>query len=64
MHLIAFCVVAFVNFTFPFTSTFCVFSQSVTMQFLRQMYIYIYIYIYDKNKTDLVQSIYILKQMP
>jgi len=52
MHLIAFCVVAFVNFTFPFTSTFCVFSQSVTMQFLRQMYIY------DKNKTDLVQYIY------
>lgn len=46
MHLIAFCVVAFVNFTFPFTSTFCVFSQSVSqsviLQFLRQIYMYIY----------------------
>jgi hypothetical protein len=48
MHLIAVCVVAFVYFTFPFTSTFCVFSQSVILQFLRQIYM-------TKSKTDLVQ---------
>jgi hypothetical protein len=48
MHLIAFCVVAFVNFTFAFTSTFCVFSQSVSQLYCSSydLYIYIYIYIY------------------
>jgi len=49
MQLIAFCVVTFIYFTLSFTSTFCVFSQSVILQFLSQ------IYIMTKSKTDLVQ---------